>query len=114
MIRSGMNSPAAKTAVALIVIGLLVTWAAWPKHLPPADEANRALHPDGYSIISPPAWTMQRETEAATLVDSNHGWLKLEPAKKGYYPPSLTITVLPDAPNVNELKVKQKFVDGTF
>src|SRR3954453_14644823 len=104
-----MNSPFAKTVVALIFVGLLIVWIAWPKKLPPPQESNRALHPDGYSIIMPPGWTKVLETEDKTLAKENRGWLKIEPVTKGYYPPSLVITVMSADPDFEKLKVKDKF-----
>ena len=54
------------------------------------------------------------ETEEKTLTASNRGWLKVEPINPGYYPPSLTITVLRDPPDAESLKSKKSFADGSF
>jgi hypothetical protein len=108
------NSPAAKIVGILLFVGAILTWALWPRGLPTPDEHNRVTHPeDAYSIIAPPAYQMTSETESRTL-SHDRGWLKIEPIQRGYYPPSIMITVLKDPPDVANLKAKQQFVDTTF
>ena len=112
---SFLNSPLAKTSIVVLFVGLIVLWLLWPHTMPPPDERNRVYHPeDGYSIIAPAGWTASSETEEGTLNHTNRGWLKLDPPQTGYFPPSLMITVLTDPPDVDKLKSKDHFEDGTF
>jgi hypothetical protein len=104
-----------KLLVAVLLVGAIVLWLLWPRTMPPPDERNRAFHSeDGYSIIVPTGWTVSSETEEGTLNKMNRGWLKLDPPQTGYFPPSLVVTVLAEPPDVDKLKSKEHFEDGTF
>jgi hypothetical protein len=110
-----LNSPLAKLLILAVFLGAIVLWLIWPHSIPPPDERNRIRHPeDGYSIIAPAGWTPSSETEEDTLNKANRGWLRADPPQTGYFPPSLVVTVLSDAPDVDKLKSKEHFEDGTF
>jgi hypothetical protein len=112
---SSFNSPLAKLSIAAVFIGVIVLWLLWPHTMPPPDERNRVYHPeDGYSIIKPDGWAVSSETEEGTLNKDNRGWLRVDAPPTGYFPPSLVVTVLANAPDVDKLKSEEHFEDGTF
>lgn len=99
-----------KIFVIVIFIGGIALWLFYPRRLPPPQEANRIMHPDGYSFIRPPGWVTNYITAEATINSLNRGWLRAEPPNRGHDPTALVVNVLSKPP----IPPPPGFHPGTF
>lgn len=111
--RRFFHTPVARAVILLAFVGAIVLWVFWPRGLPPPDEANRAMHPSGYSIIMPPGWESK-----AGIADTRDAYAKdrlgLRPIKDGLWQPAITVVRLRNPPDAAALKAKDHFIDGKF
>src|SRR4051812_414200 len=107
-----MNSPTAKILAVVLFLAALAAWIAWPRHMPPPDEANRQWHPDGYSFIRPAGWEGGPE---ANMADARMaGRITMRPATRSLRMAGVSIINWKEKPDLEKLKRDDHYVDGTF
>jgi hypothetical protein len=94
-----MNGFWTKVLVSAAVIALLVTYLAWPRHLPPPEEKNRAWSLGRLSMVAPEGWEGIPIKPDQTFDDG----LMLRPKAEGRRQASVTVRRYRNPPKLEDL-----------